>query len=76
MPKFTANEIDAGRTFYSQDFPGDDSNYNWPASVSVTAPGYVRIAQSKDRQDDEVVLLSPEQWRAIVAFAANPKGTE
>jgi len=73
--KFTATEVEVGRTYYSETLAGDEGNYHWEARVSVTASsrdgGYVRIDQRTDGGKIEVVLLSPSQWKQIAAFVMN-----
>lgn len=64
--------IEAERIYYSESFPGTKANYNWPIECAVTN-GYLSITQTKDDGPSrkavvEIVLLSPEQWRKIVAF--------
>jgi len=69
--KFSQRDIRDGQTFYSEDLPGDRGNYEWTASVSVTAPGYVRIEQIDEAGTvKDVVLLTPTQWKRIVEFVA------
>jgi hypothetical protein len=58
--------ISKGTTYYSDVLRGSEANYDWTAECDVT-DGYVRISQRKDGAL-EIVLLSPTQWRAIVAF--------
>ncbi len=57
-----------GDTRYSERIDGDAGNYGWRATFAIT-DGYVNIMQKQDGKH-ESVLLSPAQFRALLAFVA------
>lgn len=65
-------------TEYSHVLAGERGNYQWPVQYDYT-DGYVRITQfdepltgSREPRGvvKDVILLSPVQWDALVAFVA------
>lgn len=54
-------------THYSDTIPGNDGNYNWPVKFDKTR-GFIGINQTTDDGKIERVLLSPSQYRALMAF--------
>ena len=55
-----------GRVYYSAEIEGAHGNYAWPVEFDVV-DGYIGITQRTHR-NIERVLLSPAQFRALVAF--------
>ena len=61
-----------GSTYYSEKIEGDAGNYYWLARFDVT-DGYVGITQLEGTHVKDRVLLSSEQFRALVAFVKRVK---
>ena len=60
-------------TKYSDEIPGEHSNYGWGVKLDKSTQGFVGISQSTDGGVIERVLLSPRQYREFVAFAGKPR---
>lgn len=57
-----------GQTKYSDEFAGNERNHDLPVKFDMT-DGYLGITQKHDNVIDRV-LLSPDQVKKLVAFAA------
>jgi hypothetical protein len=62
-----------GRVYYSTKVRGASGNYDWPVTFDIV-DGYVGITQRPDG-NIERVLLSPAQYKALVAFVERGEHT-
>ena len=63
-----------GNYRYSKEFAGDGGNYKWPVSFDVTQT-YIGINQKdEDGRISNRVLLSADQYKALVAFVERGEG--
>jgi hypothetical protein len=60
----------ADETKYSQKIAGAKGNYDWSVRFDKTGDGFVGISQFDGERIKDRILLSPQQMRALAAFAA------